>query len=373
MPAITIDPVTCSDCGDPVSEVRSTVDGADICTDCASENYTSCDRCGDYASSTETTVDGNEICDRCARRYFTGCDRCAQMSPDRDTETAADGSNVCLSCASEAYWRCEGCDELIDCGDYCSWCEENLPESSDLIYNYSYKPEPKFHGTGPLFLGLELEINTSGGYLTDCAETAMSSLSSLGYLKEDCSIDHGFEIVTHPMSYDWAMDHFPWDMLGRLEREGCDADGNGLHVHISRAAFTSPCHVYRWMKLFYRNADEVTTVARRVSDQWAAFDATARKHVKDYAKGAKGARYQAINTQNNDTFELRVFASSLNPQEVKAALGLAAASVEYTRDLTVSDIARNRAWEWMPFVAWLNDHPGYEPLSRELEDLSCVC
>jgi RNA-directed DNA polymerase len=34
-------------------------------------------------------------------------------------------------------------------------------------------------------------------------------LGRLGYLKADSSIGTGFEIVTHPMSYDWAMANFP--------------------------------------------------------------------------------------------------------------------------------------------------------------------
>lgn len=36
----------------------------------------------------------------------------------------------------------------------------------------------------------------------------------------DSSIGNGFEIVTHPMSYQWAMATFPWPMLTRLAGAG---------------------------------------------------------------------------------------------------------------------------------------------------------
>jgi hypothetical protein len=195
----------------------------------------------------------------------------------------------------------------------------------------------------------------------------------MGYLKNDSSINSGFEIVTHPMSYQWAMDNFPWQMLTDLQRRGCHpSDETGIHVHVSRAGFAGASHTYRWMKFIYRNEQQVTTLARRSSPEYAAFTDDDRKAVKDYAKGAIGQRCRAINTGNNDTFELRIFASSLDPDEVKAALGFAAASVEYTQNLTVGQIARRAGWTWKAFVAWLGDQPTYAPLTRQLEALACV-
>ena len=240
-------------------------------------------------------------------------------------------------------------------------------ESSDLVYDYSHKPDPAFHGSGPLYLGLELEINTPLGELDDAARLAVSELGGLGYLKEDSSIQDGFEVVTHPMSHDWATDHFPWPMLEKLRDMGCSPDGNGLHVHISRAAFNGPLHIYRWLKFFHRNQQQVIRIARRESPHWAAFSAHSRRHAKTLAKGEVwGERYSAINTNNATTLELRIFASSLIDREVRAALDLAAATVEYTRTLTTRDITRHGGWQWPAFRVWLIGQPQYTALAHEM-------
>jgi hypothetical protein len=248
-------------------------------------------------------------------------------------------------------------------------------DGDGAIHDYCYKPCPVFHGQGPLFLGLELEVATPPDNRSDCARTATSWLGSLGYLKSDSSIDHGFEIVTHPMSYRWAIERFPWPMLPALTEDGAEVTRQtGLHVHLSRAGFDGPCHAYRWMKFVYRNQAAVTTLARRSSSQWAQFSDEPRRAVKEHAKGALGYyRYWAINASNADTFELRVFASSLQPVEVQAALGFAAASVEYTRDLTVPAIVRDDGWSWPAFTAWLADRPGYCALREQAEVLACAC
>ena len=318
-----------------------------------------CHGCG------ETIPDG--YCDTCV-----DCDRCGDPTPHEDTTLTVRGSTICTQCISQFYWQCLSCDgwnrDDDDCANDCG------DQDDDLVHDYSYRPSPIFHGNGPLFLGPEIEVETWGADADECARIATSHLGDLGYLKEDSSLDNGFEIVAHPMSYDWAMKHFPWEMLNQLRESGCCTPATtGIHVHVSRDAFAGPSHTYRWMKFIYRNQRQVTTLARRSSPNFAAFSDNARQSVKNYAKGASGERYQAINPNNPGTFELRVFASSLQPAEVKAAFAFAAASVEYTRTLTVTQIATGAGWTWQTFVTWLAERPTYAPLTQQLEVLQCVC
>ncbi|MFF0499749.1 hypothetical protein ACFYU5_33445 [Nocardia aobensis] len=53
------------------------------------------------------------------------------------------------------------------------------------MWNYTYRPDPRFHGTGPLYLGLELEIIVPEHRFDTCATLATDHLAGLGYLKRD--------------------------------------------------------------------------------------------------------------------------------------------------------------------------------------------
>lgn len=396
MPNNTLHPpdLICGACGSGVGEVVQTVENVEVCRACEA-NLNACDSCrrptGEYLRE---TVQGLDLCTECASGYST-CARCELLS--RRTHDLAGGGEVCSVCADRHYWTCMGsdCAALIDTGDYCSDCDDDVSlddgyydsgsscnccgprreSGSALIYNYSYKPEPVFHGEGPLYLGLELEIETAYDETSDCARIANAALGSLGYLKEDGSISRGFEMVTHPMSHEYARTQFPWQMLEVLAGRECTGEDTGLHVHVSRKGFASPSHVYRWLKFLHRNSEHVSVIARRDSDQWAAWNHRDRMRAKEHAKGELyGERYRAINVTNEATFEVRVFRSSLNPQEVQAALDLVAGSVEYTRELTVADINARGGWTWSAFTAWAAGRPEYSALTREIgADLSCAC
>lgn len=273
----------------------------------------------------------------------------------------------------------DGCDRDGDrrsCGCGYRDCEECYPDSHRL-HNYSYTPILKFRGDAGPYYGLELEVTTDQiGALCDIVE---EQAGSLVYCKEDGSVA-GAELVTHPMSYDWAMEHFPWQMLPEL-RKRADADivssDNGIHVHVSRDGFTNPAHTYRWMKFWYRNPSDMQRIGRRRADNWGGFRPDHRtgqfEHVKRDKPGyrrsndgtVRAGRYAAINTTNDATLEVRIFASTLRPQRAQAALQLVAATVEYTRGLSADAITHRRGWDWAAFMAWTRKSGKYGALVAE--------
>lgn len=375
MPAAALVETSCEKCYHLIVAAESvvTVEGERLCRDCAAKvpRCGDCDRCSRRLSD---VVGGGAVCDDCADNYST-CDDCGYRTID--TCTVDGGNQVCATCEDEDYHTCADCSVLVPRRTlYCDFCEDNGSRHC-WVYDYDYKPEPLFHGDGPLFLGLELELKTPHQVFDTAVETAVEHLGDLGYLKEDSSIRPcGFELVTHPMSYDYAVSRFPWPLLNRLRLLGAYTDDAvGIHVHLSRAGFASPAHVYRWLKFVYRNEDAITTLARRHSSEWAEFSADARAHAAADATGTNldySPRYQAINVRPEHTFELRVFASSLRPRQVQAALAFAAASVDYTRHLTAVQIARRGGWEWSAFTAWVRTRPHYSPLLAEMEALACA-
>jgi len=374
--------VTCDDCRDVVHihDTCRTNNDKQVCDDCRANSYSTCERCGSFAPDERVTTvqDGDVVCLSCRADNYVECDRCHEYHLIEDSTTTGHGSDICPSCRSDYYWQCDRCDvwnrDGSDCYNDCCQddctCDE-CENGSGVLRSYSYKPYPIFRGDGPLYLGPEIEVEVDHGHsVGQAAGFAADKLGELGYLKEDSSLGRGFEIVTHPMTYAWAMEHFPWDMLPGLVDQGCFVNeyNNGLHVHVSRDGFASPQHRYRWMKFVYRNKRQVIALARRESHNYAAFDEHERRRVKDLVKGPHqhyGNRYAAINPQNADTFELRMFASSLVVEEVKAAFGFAHASVEYTRQLSYCDITKG-GWAWGAFTDWLAIRPDYSPLRNQI-------
>lgn len=342
-------------------------------------------------------------------RCWQECNHCQdEFSPRGIEYLRGVDVNVCTGCRDGYYSYCDDCDEWYgdddfhecpppeqcDCGD-CGECN-----ADGLIRSYSYKPYPEFHGNGPLYLGLECEVNTGSNSIREVAEFVSSRLGGLAYLKSDSSIrGGGFEIVTHPMSYEYALESFPWDMWFELRnrfnmRNTTDC---GIHVHISRAGFSGPAHFYRWLKFFHRNADQVQRVARRSDAYYARFTEQSRAWSIHYAKtGSRycfdagygesrwwvkpgktsrygpptsAERYSAVNVQNAETVEVRVFAGSVYRSQILAALGLCHASVEYTRHLTTETILKSDGWSWQSFVTYLADKEQYLALRGEIERL----
>jgi hypothetical protein len=316
-------------------------------------------------------------------------------------------SSCCATCATEAAADLraldpEWFDHLVDRGDIdldndgsiIHVYEEATPRTRrgpTVLHSHGWRPQRwDYKGRGPVYLGMELEIEIRESLNEyEYAGRVQTLMGDAVYLQDDSSINHGFEITTHPMSYTWAMRNFPWDALETLSDEGCSTHSEvGLHIHVSRSAFSGECHLYRWLKFIYRNEQQVSRLARRRGSRWASFDPSHRAAVKHMVKAEDvrrgynrhgrylphGAmeRYQAVNPQNEATLELRVFASSLRPSEVKAALAFAAATVEYTRDLDANKIIQSNGWAWSTFVDWLRQHDEYRPLLVELEALTCV-
>lgn len=273
------------------------------------------------------------------------------------------------------------------------YSDNTYPGDYPEIMNYSYSPPLRFYRNDDetdarAFYGLEVEISDDGPGRRPAIE-ALGHPDGLGWLKSDASVD-GFEMVTMPMTYAWAMDNFPWDMFGRIQRAGAwiERTSNGIHCHVSRAAFDNSSHVFRWMKMVYANQAAAEIVARRQSSRWAAF--SGRHFMLNHAKRNKAgkldrdnyalqeidqmpsARYRAINTQNDATFEVRIFAASLDPGEVKACLQFVAATVEYTRTLTASQVAKHGGWTWPVFHAWLQSSGKYPDLATMTDPSSVL-
>jgi len=301
-------------------------------------------------------------------------------------------------------WLCDGCYESL-----CERDNECDSTESSYVHSYGYRPSPIFfavvndsvqpsriltpagllgkhspanegHRIQRPALGFELEMSNEDDQFSygNCAEYLHNRCSDFSYMKEDGSVSNGFELVTHPHTIDaYEMRQELWDSLNVIRAKGWrswKSDSScGLHIHINRASFETVIHGMLFLKFIYENRVPLVRFAGRDSSYARfSYNEFVQEHIYDghdingmviYRKANVGDvvkkkltndnRYLAVNAQNNNTFELRFFRGSLNPNTVRACLQFTFALHEYTRKLTSHDAVALRALEWRSFLSFI--------------------
>jgi len=375
---------TCISCSTeyPIDDLSTTEDSDLVCSDCIQL----CERCESVGTDGWGwySVDDESWCENCWENDSFHCTRCEYTYNSNRVDYSIVRGNSwneswCEHCISDYATYCDNCNEYYadDSGE-CPQCEGN---GAGNVHNYSHKPNPVFHGSAPtnLFMGfeLEMELNSIGSaeYREAVAGVTELESDSVCYLKSDSSIHGtGFELVTHPHTlgaYEQATEL--WDYIELLrdkyQARSYDTDSCGLHVHVSRSAFKSGAHTHRFLSLIYKNPREMMKLAGRKNSRYAKFSDVYKEdewgiprfnlHDKIH-RGGYTDRYSAVNTGNDYTLELRFFRGNMKREGVMSALELCHASVEYTRNMSVSDVKLGMLkWEW--FASWVESNNGLYP------------
>lgn len=371
-----IECAVCDTAIDPDEVVFATSDESKaVCSDCVRI----CERCDDVGTSDECyyEVDGRYLwCESCVNRAANFCNYCEEYSTDGTNYIHDRGDYWCNYCTGDNATYCDDCDNYYQDG-----CDDCVAEP-ETIHDYSYRPDLIFHTTDKderLFFGMEIEVECRNGRYEPAEYAGRLEQYDLAYLKGDGSLNNGFEIVTHPMTHDFFTNEAPefWETLKVLRDThrvmSWGTNTAGIHIHISRTGFKGGPHMHRFLNLVYSNEDLFSTIAGRSSSRWAKFDdiiATKRDGVdedgnrqyKTYRTfkhkifdGRNTDRYSAVNTQNRDTLELRIFKSTTKPERIKAYMDLAHASVEYTRNLTLQQV-KDGVLSRDAFVAYVREN-----------------
>lgn len=341
----------CSICAS-TSDLVESVDNEILCDQC----ILVCERCESIYSANDSmySVDNKVWCEHCTNNHAYYCDEHDGYFTGY-TYSAVDTSRTfCEICFGDNVSYCEECDDY-----YYEGCptDHDYEEDSRLIHDYSYRPDPIFYRLPDedtrLYFGIEIETEVRGqdsGLRREAAEYAVRLENDrLAYLKSDGSLECGFEIVTHPMSHAYLTgdENQLWQVLRTLKSDyhmmSWGTKTCGLHIHISRNGFAGGSHQHRFLQLVYNNKRFYELLAGRSSSHWAKFDdivdpETGRKSFKNKLDQRGSDRYSAVNTNNRNTLEMRIFRGSLNPRFVKSAVDLAHASVEYTRVMSVREV-----------------------------------
>jgi len=356
-----IEPTVCAHCETvitPDEYGRSYVlDGEESCRVCYEHGWW-CERCGERCSSAMSasilTEDGEATwCNPCADYYAEYCNSCGQ------------------SCTNDHH-------------------ETHEPEE---VYEYGYKPYPVFHPARPATTRTEPYKMPEFGVLTDSdgrkvrradllyigaeVEVESDSNTSAGvalwrdrfgseqdcYLKEDGSLDDGFECVTHPRSLEswreFAAGEFG-AFLSDLQRIGYrswDRHNCGLHLHLSRDSFHGPAHLWRFVALIALNPVQAKRFAGR-SSGYADFDSLNSGRLISKTHGNTSRHSDAVNLSNRDTVEVRIFRPSLKAATVLGAVEFCHAAHAYSLAASARDVYTG-AFSWAGFVRFVQsgDYP----------------
>lgn len=403
---------TCVVCGCVISEENETWDGHYICDDCK-DGYYYCEDCKKYVPADDSIGidDGNGhcakyVCPDCADDYPI-CVECGEhILPEGLVDTGVSGDPLCEYCAGCSFsWnRCEDCGEYHndcvginnewycqDCAENYRHCDCNNSENSEYVNNYTYKPCPKFHHStmeefdNPLlFMGVELEIDSDDGDADaiECAEDlhSIDYDEDFFYLKHDGSLNQpGIEIVTHPCTLIYHTNVFPWEKIVRAARgnyySSHDVGTCGLHVHVNRDALgddsdAQDLTIAKIVIMMDKLWDYLVKFSRRNYDQlhWARkMDAsinemdTEEEAVEKTKAAASGERYHALNLQNRNTIEFRLFRGTLKLNTIMATLQFVDGMCRYAMAHTVKECL---ATSWMDLANSI-DYAEFQQYLRE--------
>jgi putative amidoligase enzyme len=372
-----------------------------LCTTCdvpsAETLCSNCDNCEDCCACA--------VCDshRCQARVEHVCSRCECCNDCCECAWC----RGCEEPVEHTCYACEACDNCCDC-QYCQACQERHRSTTDWCgecescidacscedteshrvhsYNTDVKRFIPFMGKpdSGIFLGTELEVQVKNDTsLTDKAEEWHEAIEEFAILKEDGSIGRGFEIVTGPASL--TIHREKWTALlsdktlceGMISWNAKDSQGDqccGMHVHVSRAPISaltlgkllvfvnSPKTESKIIALAGRNS---THWARRIEKKLSDGSYTCN-HCQSVIRTAQyqrckkcqhnttpearnaGGRYQAINLQNEDTIEFRLFRGTLLLEHVLANLEFCDAVVRWAMQASIRDCE-----DWASFWAYV--------------------
>lgn len=330
-----------------------------------------CRHCGKWFL--KDRINEHEMCETCAADHFY-CGQCETVHHRSKKKIAPNGMVMCKQCFDRLYATCSECGVVMERsmarshdGDvYCITCYENCGyDSGDYILSYSHKPSYPNYGSERRF-GLEIELE--GG--SRAAKPMCKALPEI-YCKRDGSISDGFEVVTHPLTFDDALR--VGARVGEIAKEQSMRGDNGtcgIHVHVSRSGIKRQAEtVSKMLILFSRFKSNIEKFARRGESRWAKVSV---KTKADYDRDAarfldveRSDRYRAINLQNSKTIEIRIFKGTNNPKTIMAIVQFVNAFVDYCENLDFNTV---ETIKWADIFRPKVGNPKYNEMFHYMKD-----
>ena len=370
----------CTHCHAEISDEESTIfEREPYCEDCFNDHFFTCESCDDiYSNDEEHMGDDLPFCESCFDESFSPCARCSETVANNDSYHIEDYGAVCDSCYQDHFSMCDYCerrfpsDDMCDLrGDWvCHYCYENRDHNDDGneygIHEYDYRPTFVFSGKGPLFFGLELEIEFKGDHDDTVKICGFLANYEWIYLKHDGSLSNGIELVTHPATFEVFCTRKKEikEILKYLKSHGArsfNTDTCGVHVQFSRRAVTR-CEEIKISHFIAEYPKQCEVIAQRGS---VHFSKNGKKKLFDYHKNLE--RYSAVNFCNKKTVEFRLFKGTLDFDSFWSYLVFSRALVGFVKSVPI------RYCTWRHFCDFLTKDKDYKELVSRLRQKGILC
>jgi hypothetical protein len=249
----------------------------------------------------------------------------------------------------------------------------NCLDASFKIHNYSTRVESmlKFKATrvrpNTVYLGCELEYETNN---RNRAQLGVGKLlHGHALMKSDGSIKNGFEIVTCPATLDIHLDVFK-KFYDNIPPDLKTEKNVGMHVHISRKPL-SYLTIGKLTEFLNRldNKQFIHYIAGRIDNSYARMN-DERTVTFPIRNKHGGDRYNALNLNNENTIEVRLFATPMNYKEFAMRLQFVQALVDYCSPAQ-SSLMLKKQTHYEAFMGWLSSRRRMFPeLSYHLKEFN---
>lgn len=344
-----------------------------VCENCRQE-YIQCRDCGTWVhrDSNYITIsrwNNDYICMQCFISDYFECAECHEITHNYDG-LSFHGILICYNCYHNCIRECANCGYEDWTENLCYdnnrdeyYCSECWNERNQFLHEYNFKPSPIFKTISnkdkSYYFGIELEIDDDGDaeiYPENLAEHLYYEFSedeNLFYCKHDGSLSNGLEIVSQPCSFNFHLQQFPWKEIFKycLDNGYTSHDPGtcGLHIHIDRKSFgknekIQELNILKLVYLFEKNFDFFKRFSRRRNLSYC--ENYRIKDLKDCTETVKyhdkkcNGRYYAINLENYNTVEIRLWRGTLKHNTFIATLQFTKLLIDFVKEFGIGKIVK---------------------------------
>jgi hypothetical protein len=309
------------------------------------------------------STDWNEFFNTHFNIDASSCDACGRYC-DRDNMHSLEHNDlICENCTSDYYWNDDaGCyqSDPVEDEEDADGCILGRHQSKRLL---GYIPTSYEKRKPQVYLGLELEMEVNrDSYRTDKAQELLDAIKNAKGIdnkfyryastEDDGSLNYGFEMVTAYTGLDIHKEQLKFFKKRFTDVKSHNTSSCGLHVHICKSDMTM---LHASKLVFFINDDNNTklihAIARR-SDWWACKLHPSKtkdlSYIKDTLRNYNSKsnqlkylntdRYEALNFQNANTVEFRIFRGTLVYETIMACLEFTYASWFFTRNASIEQL-----------------------------------